>query len=180
MTLQAEEKESLFLGRRETFPSRLLALSLLALVPTSSQIPFGRRRSDRPPPLPPLPLPPIYTAARRKALEENSTRGVSASVPYFARQQRRRRRSDSAKGLRGFTSITEIQRDTYNGALFDAKEIDAAIVLRKSVGFSGAKGGRRAPLAIFRVSRLNSEIHLHNFNRFSLIIYYGVCTAVIL
>lgn len=66
----------------------------------------------------------VYISVRRKALEENSSRGVSASVPYFAR-----RRSDSAKGLRGFTSITEIHRETYNGALFDTEEIDEAIIL---------------------------------------------------
>lgn len=69
---------------------------------------------------------PVYTSlrVRRKALEENSFRGVSASVPYFAR-----RCSNSAKGLRGFTSITEIHREAYNGTLFDIEEIDEVIVL---------------------------------------------------
>lgn len=72
----------------------------------------------------------IYLRVRRKALEENSSRGVSASVPYFAR-----RRSDSAKGLRGFTSITEIHRETYNGALFDTEEIDEGNPFWESVSF---------------------------------------------
>lgn len=117
MTLQTEEE--VFVSRRSCSlpPCSCSRCRSTLLVPTSSQIPFGRRNGRSSP---------VYTSARRKALEENSTRGVSASVPYFAR-----RRPDSAKGLRGFTSITEIHRDTYNGALFDAREIDEALKVRQ-------------------------------------------------
>lgn len=78
---------------------------VLPSVSTSWQIPFGRRSGRSP--------------SIREALEENSSRSVSVSVPYFARQ-----RTDSAEGLRGFTPITEIHRETYNSSFFDVEKID--------------------------------------------------------
>lgn len=158
MTLQQAEGKSLCFSEEQFSPpcscSSRCRSSLL--VPTSSQIPFGRR-NDR--------SSPVYTAARRKALEENSTRGVSASVPYFAR-----RRSDSAKRLRGFTSITEIHRDTYNGALFDAKEIDGAIVLKVRQVFKAERRSDEASATF--VSRFSLEIRdLSDFNKYSIDYY---------
>jgi len=108
-------------SKEEDFVSRRASFAHVVAPPFSSSVlsnPFRTRKKRS-----------VYLRARRKALEENSSWGVSASVPYFAR-----RRSDSAKGLRGFTSITEIHRETYNGALFDTEEIDE-LSSRKSVSF---------------------------------------------
>lgn len=77
---------------------------------------------------------PVYTSLRirRKALQENSFRGVSASVPYFAR-----RYSNSAKGLRGFTSITEIHREAYNGHLVRYRRNRRSYRSRSTLVFRG-------------------------------------------
>lgn len=143
MKQQTGRKKSLFLER--DFLPPLLALSFLLLVSTSSQIPFGRRRSGW--------SPSIYFHVRGKALEENSSQGVSASVSYFAR-----RRFDSAKGLRGFTSITEIHREKRTMALCSEAKKSTVRSFWKSGRFSVIRQKHKVSF----VFRSSLKMHLHS------------------